>query len=41
MAILSFQNPEQVIMNEANDFQGSFEFRPLEPGFGMTIGNAL
>lgn len=41
MAILSFQKPEQVIMNEANDFQGSFEFRPLEPGFGMTIGNAL
>ncbi|MGM0565577.1 MAG: DNA-directed RNA polymerase subunit alpha [Bacteroidota bacterium] len=41
MAILSFQKPEQVIMNEANDFQGTFEFRPLEPGFGMTIGNAL
>ena len=41
MAILSFQKPEQVIMNESNDFQGTFEFRPLEPGFGMTIGNAL
>lgn len=41
MAILSFQKPDQVIMNESNDFQGTFEFRPLEPGFGMTIGNAL
>jgi len=41
MAILSFQKPEQVIMNESNNFQGTFEFRPLEPGFGMTIGNAL
>lgn len=41
MAILSFQKPEKVIMNEADDFQGIFEFRPLEPGFGMTIGNAL
>jgi len=41
MAILAFQKPDKVIMNEANDFNGSFEFRPLEPGFGMTIGNAL
>lgn len=41
MAILSFQKPDKVIMNEANDFYGVFEFRPLEPGFGMTIGNAL
>jgi len=41
MAILAFQKPDKVIMNEANEFQGSFEFRPLEPGFGMTIGNAL
>ena len=41
MAILAFQKPEKVIMNEADDFQGKFEFRPLEPGFGMTIGNAL
>ena len=41
MAILAFQKPDKVIMNEANDFSGSFEFRPLEPGFGMTIGNAL
>jgi len=41
MAILAFQKPDKVIMNEANEFNGSFEFRPLEPGFGMTIGNAL
>jgi DNA-directed RNA polymerase subunit alpha len=41
MAILAFQKPDKVIMNEANDQNGSFEFRPLEPGFGMTIGNAL
>ncbi len=41
MAILAFQKPDKVIMNEANEFEGSFEFRPLEPGFGMTIGNAL
>ncbi|MBN2638119.1 MAG: DNA-directed RNA polymerase subunit alpha [Bacteroidales bacterium] len=41
MAILAFQKPDKVIMNEANDFSGIFEFRPLEPGFGITIGNAL
>jgi DNA-directed RNA polymerase subunit alpha len=41
MAILTFQKPDKVIMNEADDYRGSFEFRPLEPGFGMTIGNAL
>jgi len=41
MAILAFQRPEQVTMVEANDFFGKFEFRPLEPGFGITIGNAL
>ncbi|MDZ7741452.1 MAG: DNA-directed RNA polymerase subunit alpha [Bacteroidota bacterium] len=41
MAILAFQKPEKVIMNEADEFSGSFEFRPLEPGFGITIGNAL
>ncbi|MFA8449502.1 MAG: DNA-directed RNA polymerase subunit alpha [Bacteroidales bacterium] len=41
MAILAFQKPDKVIMNEADDFKGSFEFRPLEPGFGITIGNAL
>ena len=41
MAILAFQKPDKVIMIEASDFHGMFEFRPLEPGFGMTIGNAL
>ncbi len=41
MAILAFQKPEKVIMLEADEFKGSFEFRPLEPGFGVTIGNAL
>jgi DNA-directed RNA polymerase subunit alpha len=41
MAILAFQKPEKVIMIESNEAEGSFEFRPLEPGFGITIGNAL
>ena len=41
MAILAFQKPEKVIMLESDDFKGVFEFRPLEPGFGITIGNAL
>ncbi len=41
MAILPFQKPDKVIMVEADDYKGVFEFRPLEPGFGITIGNAL
>lgn len=41
MAILAFQKPEKVIMLESSSTFGKFEFRPLEPGFGMTIGNAL
>lgn len=41
MAILAFQKPDKVIMNEATDTMGQFEFRPLEPGYGITIGNAL
>jgi DNA-directed RNA polymerase subunit alpha len=41
MAVLAFQKPDKVIMIESDEFKGSFEFRPLEPGFGMTIGNAL
>ena len=41
MAILAFQKPDRVIMQKSTDFDGSFEFRPLEPGFGITIGNAL
>ena len=41
MAILAFQKPEEVLMLEATPFKGTFEFRPLEPGYGITIGNAL
>ncbi|APZ45035.1 DNA-directed RNA polymerase subunit alpha [Polaribacter reichenbachii] len=41
MAILNFQKPDKVIMIESTDFTGRFEFRPLEPGFGLTVGNAL
>ncbi len=41
MAILNFQKPDQVIMNQATDTEGQFEFRPLEPGYGLTVGNAL
>ncbi len=41
MAILAFQKPDKVIMVESNDKSGKFEFRPLEPGYGITIGNAL
>ncbi len=41
MAILAFQKPDKVIMLEADNYYGKFEFRPLEPGYGQTIGNAL
>jgi DNA-directed RNA polymerase subunit alpha len=41
MAILSFQKPDKVIMLEADSKLGKFEFRPLEPGYGITVGNAL
>lgn len=41
MAILAFQKPDKVIMLEATDTFGRFEFRPLEPGYGITVGNAL
>lgn len=41
MAILSFQKPDKVILIHSDDFEGQFEFRPLEPGYGLTIGNAL
>jgi len=41
MAILAFQKPDKVIMVEADSKFGKFEFRPLEPGYGITIGNAL
>ena len=41
MAILNFQKPDKVILIDSTDFSGRFEFKPLEPGFGLTIGNAL
>jgi len=41
MAILAFQKPDKVLMLEANNSFGKFEFKPLEPGYGITIGNAL
>ena len=41
MAILNFQKPEKVILIDSTDFKGRFEFKPLEPGFGLTVGNAL
>jgi DNA-directed RNA polymerase subunit alpha len=41
MSILNFQKPEKIILQKANDFDGVFEFKPLEPGFGQTIGNSL
>lgn len=41
MAILAFQKPDKVLMLEADNTFGKFEFRPLEPGYGVTIGNAL
>ncbi|PCJ28868.1 MAG: DNA-directed RNA polymerase subunit alpha [Flavobacteriales bacterium] len=41
MAILDFQKPDKVIMINSDDYKGTFEFRPLEPGYGITVGNAL
>lgn len=41
MAILNFQQPDKIILQKASDFEAQFEFRPLEPGYGVTIGNAL
>ena len=41
MAILNFQKPDKVILIDSTDFSGRFEFKPLEPGFGLTVGNAL
>ena len=41
MSLLSFQMPEKVVMEKADDFNGTFEFKPLEKGYGVTIGNAL
>ena len=41
MAILDFQRPDKVIMIQSDEHEGQFEFRPLEPGYGITVGNAL
>ncbi len=41
MGILNFQKPEKIIMQKSTDFEGTFEFKPLEPGFGQTVGNSL
>ena len=41
MSILAFQRPDKITLQKATDFEGTFEFKPLEPGFGVTVGNAL
>ncbi|SRR6056297_165214 len=41
MNLLSFQKPEKIVLQKADEFQGQFEFKPLEPGFGQTVGNSL
>ena len=41
MAILNFQKPDKIVLQKSSDFNALFEFRPLEPGYGVTIGNAL
>ncbi|AFC24553.1 DNA-directed RNA polymerase subunit alpha [Saprospira grandis] len=41
MSLLNFQKPDKILLQKADDFEGSFEFKPLEPGFGQTIGNSL
>ncbi len=41
MDILTFQKPDKILLQKANEFEGTFEFKPLEPGFGQTIGNSL
>ena len=41
MSILNFQKPDEVVMLESDENVGNFEFRPLEPGYGLTVGNAL
>lgn len=41
MAIIAFQKPDKIVLQKANDYHGVFEFKPLEPGFGATVGNAL
>ena len=41
MSILNFQKPDKIVMQKSDDFEGLFEFKPLEPGFGQTVGNSL
>jgi DNA-directed RNA polymerase subunit alpha len=41
MSILNFQKPDKILLRKADDFEGIFEFKPLEPGFGQTVGNSL
>ncbi len=41
MAVLAFQKPDKVIMIDSDEYYGKFEFRPLEPGYGITVGNSL
>ena len=41
MSVLAFQKPDKILMQKSTDFDGLFEFKPLEPGFGITVGNAL
>ena len=41
MAILNFQKPDKIVLQKATEFEGVFEFKPLEPGFGVTVGNSL
>lgn len=41
MSILNFQKPDKILLQKATDFEGVFEFKPLEPGFGQTVGNSL
>lgn len=41
MSILNFQKPDKIVMQKSDDFEGLFEFKPLEPGFGQTIGNSI
>ena len=41
MAIFNFVKPDKIVLQKANDFEAQFEFRPLEPGYGVTIGNAF
>ena len=41
MSILNFHKPDKILLHKADDFDGTFEFKPLEPGFGQTVGNSL